>query len=86
MDLAFVFDNIAHCEAMNGGSADAYQLASSVSKAWVQFATTGNPNHENLPHWPAYTPENGAVMILDSVCEVRNHHDRDLMEIAATAK
>ncbi len=21
---------------------------------WVQFAATGNPNHEGLPEWPSY--------------------------------
>ncbi|MCF0064299.1 carboxylesterase family protein [Dyadobacter chenwenxiniae] len=86
MDLPFVFDNIALCEQMTGGGKEAYILAERISQAWVHFARTGNPNHNLLPNWPAYTPENGAVMIFDNVCILKNHHDKALMQIAIRAK
>jgi len=38
---------------------------------------TGNPNCASLPEWPAYTPEEGATMILNDVCEVKNDPDRE---------
>ena len=31
-------------------------LASQMSQAWINFARYGNPNHDGLPHWPAFTP------------------------------
>jgi len=83
MDLPFVFDNINRCEEMTGGGKDAYALAGKVSQAWINFARTGNPNCVALPAWPEYTPENGAVMLFDNKCEVKRHHDKDLLAIGA---
>lgn len=85
MDLPFVFNNISRCEEMTGGGPKAYQLAARVSEAWIQFARTGNPNHKELPDWPAYTDKNGATMIFDNHCEVKNHPDKELLSIAAGA-
>jgi para-nitrobenzyl esterase len=82
MDLPFVFDNISKCEEMTGGGQKAYQLADRMSSAWIQFARTGKPNCKELPDWPAYTFINGATMILDNKCEVKYHHDKELLSIA----
>ncbi|GAB3508108.1 carboxylesterase/lipase family protein [Spirosoma knui] len=81
MELPFVFDNISRCEEMTGGGKDAHTLADKMSRAWIAFAHTGNPNHKSLPTWPAYTAQNGANMIFDNTCQVRNHHDKELLEI-----
>ena len=83
MDLAFQFDNIKLCEQFTGGGKDAYALAAKISQAWINFATTGNPNAKGLPNWPKYTPENGATMIFDNVCELKNNPDKELLQIAA---
>ncbi len=32
-------------------------LADAMTRYWVQFATTGNPNADGLPEWPAYQAE-----------------------------
>ena len=64
-----------------GGGKDAYGLATTISGAWVQFARTGKPGHAKLPQWPAFTPENGATMILNSTSVVRQHHDADLLKV-----
>jgi para-nitrobenzyl esterase len=82
MDIAFQFDNIARCQEMTGGGKDAYALADKVSSAWLNFARTGNPNAKGLPEWPKYTPENGATMIFDNKCELKNSHDKELLAIA----
>jgi para-nitrobenzyl esterase len=83
MELPFVFDNIARCEEMTGGGKEAYALADKISSAWISFARSGNPNTKKLPSWPAYTLENGSVMIFDNSCEVRHNPDKDLQAIAA---
>ena len=82
MELPFVFDNIDRCEEMTGGGKDAQTLADRMSRAWIAFARTGNPNHKGLPNWPAYTAQNGAAMLFDNTCQVKNHHDKELIEVA----
>jgi carboxylesterase type B len=82
MDLPFVFNNIARCEEMTGGGQKACQMADKMSEAWIQFARTGNPNCKKIPDWPKYTIINGATMILDNTCEVKYHHDKELVSIA----
>jgi para-nitrobenzyl esterase len=81
MELPFVFDNIARCEQMTGGGEEAHILADKMSRAWINFARTGNPNHEGLPEWPAYTASNTATMHLNTVCEVKPQLDKELFEI-----
>jgi len=84
MELPFVFNNIKRCEEMTGGGEQAYELADKMSEAWINFAKTGNPNTGALPPWPAYSSGNGATMIFDNVCQVKFHHDRELLAIANT--
>ena len=55
-------------------------LAKKMSRAWINFARTGNPNAEGLPQWPEYKPEEGATMVFDSTCEVKYNHDKPLLE------
>jgi len=83
MEMPFTFNNIALCEEMTGGEQDAYILADKVSQAWIHFARNGDPNHEGLPEWPAYTEENGATMFFDNECGIRHHHDKDFLKITA---
>lgn len=33
------------------------EVSETMHAAWLRFATTGNPNGEDLPEWPAYTAE-----------------------------
>ena len=86
MDIAFQFNNIDRCQQMTGGGTAAHALANKVSGAWINFAKTGNPNAPGLPDWQAYTAANGATMILDNQCELRNHPDKELLEIANAPK
>lgn len=81
MELAFVFNNIHRCEEMTGGTKEAYALADKVSKAWINFARSGNPNHKGLPTWPAYNANNTATMHLDNKCEVMPQMDKELFEL-----
>lgn len=82
-EIPFVFHNIDKAENATGGGEAAYALADKMSAAWINFAKTGNPNTKGLPHWSAYTPENGATMIFDNQPEIKHHHDENLMQLLA---
>jgi para-nitrobenzyl esterase len=81
MELPFVFNNIRLGKELTGGGKEAYDLAETVSGAWINFARTGNPNTEGIPSWPKYTFEEGATMIIDTESEVKFHHDKELLKI-----
>jgi para-nitrobenzyl esterase len=71
-EIAFTFDNAEICDHYSGGSPQAFALSKQISTAWVNFARTGNPNHNGLPHWPTYSTNTRATMYFDTSCEVRN--------------
>lgn len=83
MEIPFVFDNALRHASMTGGGQDAQTLAKKMSRAWVNFARTGNPNADGLPQWPAFTAEKGATMVFDSACEVKYNPDKALLEFVS---
>jgi para-nitrobenzyl esterase len=83
MEIPFAFYNVSITEQVHGGGKEAWAMAENVSQAWINFARYGNPNHKGMPNWPAYMRANGAAMILDNTCVVRNHHDKELMSLLA---
>ncbi|MEH8108882.1 carboxylesterase/lipase family protein [Gallibacterium anatis] len=82
-EISFVFNNIERMAQATGGGKDAQALADKMSRAWTNFAKTGNPNAEGLPQWDAYTRENGKVMIFDNQPEVKPYHDEKLQRLLA---
>lgn len=79
-ELPYIFNNREYSKAALAGKEETKQLEKQISKAWINFARYSNPNHEDLPFWPAYTKENGSTMIFDKTCNVKNHHDEELMK------
>jgi para-nitrobenzyl esterase len=73
-EIAFVFDNTDRCETMTGGGAEARALAGKMCDAWIQFARTGDPNHAQLPRWPAFSAAQ-PTMIFDNVSSVAMNPD-----------
>jgi para-nitrobenzyl esterase len=71
-EIAFTFDNAEICDHYSGGSPQGFALSKQISRAWVNFARTGDPNHDGLPHWPAYSTSTRATMYFDTSCQVRN--------------
>jgi para-nitrobenzyl esterase len=71
-EISFVFDNAEICDHYSAGDPGAFVLSKQMSTAWASFARTGNPNHNGMPHWPAYTADSRATMYFDTPCEVRN--------------
>ena len=80
-ELPYVFNNVELVSTATGAGDDAKALAHKMSLAWINFAYNGNPNHEWIPEWPAFTPDGGATMIIDSVWEVRRNHDEELLNL-----
>jgi len=48
-----------------------------MSAAYAAFARTGNPNHPDLPNWPAYNLTQRPTMILNNDCKVVNDPNRE---------
>jgi para-nitrobenzyl esterase len=86
MEIPFVFNNIARCEEMTGGTKEAYILADKMSQAWINFARNGNPNHKGLPNWVPYNAQNTATMYFDNQCVVKPQQDKELFQLLAPPK
>jgi para-nitrobenzyl esterase len=80
-DICFWFNNTDVMDTLTGGGARPRRLAEKMSRALINFARTGNPNHSGIPNWPKYDAKNGAVMIWDDSCEVKNDPDREARKL-----
>ncbi|MBL7700465.1 MAG: carboxylesterase/lipase family protein [Chitinophagaceae bacterium] len=75
-DIAFWFNNTELMDSITGGGMRPAKLGKKMAIALSQFAKTGNPNHKNIPNWPVYDKQNGAVMIWNDDVKVSNDPDR----------
>jgi para-nitrobenzyl esterase len=72
-ELAFVFHNLdePHVRVATGDAPAGYALQDLVSRAWINFARTGNPSQPGL-EWKPYTQADPQTMVFDTVSECRN--------------
>jgi para-nitrobenzyl esterase len=72
LEISYVFDNLDRpIDGMiTGTGKDRYPLADKMSRAWTQFAKTGDPNVSGLPHWRPYSATDRAVMIFNDQCKL----------------
>lgn len=76
MEMAFKFDHPDN-NPDAGKRPERYKAARNMSRAWASFARTGNPSHDEIPQWPAYTLDQRATMILDAECKLVNDLNRE---------
>lgn len=74
MEMPFKFN---HPERVNSKREDRFKAARNMSRAWASFARSGNPSHDEIPNWPAYTLDRRATMFLDAECRVVNDPYRE---------
>lgn len=72
LDIPFAFNHVDVCSSMTGARQDRYALATRVSTAFANFARSGDPNNDTLPHWPAFDVKQRATMIFNDECAVMN--------------
>ncbi|HVW20344.1 MAG TPA: carboxylesterase family protein [Opitutaceae bacterium] len=70
-EISFVMDNAELCDHYSGLRPEALALSRQMSRAWVAFARTGDPNHPGLPDWPALTAATGETLVFNVPCAVR---------------
>ncbi|MGB2200607.1 MAG: carboxylesterase/lipase family protein [Pseudooceanicola atlanticus] len=81
--IPLVFGTTETAREMLGRDAQADALSRRMMAAWTQFARTGDPNCDALPHWPRYDATDRPSMIFDAECSVMNDPgktERELME------
>jgi para-nitrobenzyl esterase len=40
--------------------------------SWTSFARSGNPNHEEIPHWPRYDCNNRTTLLFGNEIKIEN--------------
>ena len=81
-EIAFAFHALSepHIHLATGATPAGLALQDKVSRAWVNFARTGNPSQPGLP-WKPYTVEGKETMVFDTVSEVRCVDDDKLLSL-----
>lgn len=78
-DIPFFFHNIDKVPVANVEDVSE-KLQDQMFNAFIQFARTGNPNHEGLPQWDACKPGDEVTMIFDKECRVGHNFDAKLLQ------
>lgn len=75
IEVPFVFSNHETVARLTENDPHAISLSQKMSKAWANFARTGNPGHAALPDWPAYGVPERKTMIFDRNCKLATDPD-----------
>lgn len=72
LEIPFVFDNIDKKFGLFDipQTEEAFELAKTVSAAWLAFARAGKPEAPGLPSWPAYTAGARDTMLFNDTSRV----------------
>jgi para-nitrobenzyl esterase len=80
-DICFWYYNTDLMLTHTGGGARPRNLSEKMSDALLQFMKTGNPDGGGLPSWPKYSIENGEVMVMNDVPEMKFDPDREARKV-----
>jgi para-nitrobenzyl esterase len=69
-DVGLSFHNAR--QIISGNTPEAHKMADILASVWVAFAKSGNPNCQQIPLWPAFTPQRRETMIFDINSRVEN--------------
>jgi len=74
-EIAFVLHNLSepHVRVSTGESPASVALQDKVSRAWINFARTGNPSQPGL-EWKPFAKDDPQTMRFDTISESRNLH------------
>jgi para-nitrobenzyl esterase len=75
LEIPFVFDTLESAP-LTGDSPTRRALAEKMSRTWIAFARSGNPNNPSIPQWPNYSVEGRPTMVFDNECHVVNDPGR----------
>lgn len=78
MEMPYVFDHLDQ-QAFEWTAEDR-ELASVIPSYWTNFAKTGDPNGDGLPHWPEFAAEPDQVMNLGEEISPVLIPDRDRLQ------
>jgi len=72
LEIPFVFDNLHKpgVGVFTGDGDELQGIADSMHGAWIAFARSGDPSHDDIPAWPQYTRDRRATMRFDVECEL----------------
>jgi para-nitrobenzyl esterase len=76
-DIPFALDNW-QLNPMGGHRPENERMGKVFSEAWVRFVHDGDPNHGDLPKWPAYSDDERATMIVDVDSHLEHDPNREL--------
>ncbi len=65
-ELAFMFGTPEGWTEIYGTAGIPAGLRDQMMDAWIAFAKTGDPNHPNMPSWPAYDITNRPTLLFDT--------------------
>lgn len=80
-EIPFIFHNAERLSLYQFPGSEA--IEETTSRAWVNFAYTGNPSGGAVGNWPALTTEEENTYVFDFHSEARTGYDRKVMELVA---
>lgn len=83
LEIPFVFGTVDLTPEIVCEAPDRHEVSRQAMTYWVNFARTGNPNGDGLPHWPAYSLAQRETMLIDRVCRAVSDPHREERELSA---
>ncbi len=65
------------------GTKGGRQMSDRLAATWVAFATSGDPNNNLIPHWPAYEAGRRATMVFNNEMKVVDDYRGDFVRMIA---